>query len=120
MRRFAVALNSAFPVPPSLVERAQRETLLCRCEEVTIGSVRDAVDEWGATDARSAKMLTRAGMGWCQGRVCGVACASIVANACGRAPTAADLRAFAERPLATPIRVGLLAGPADPVSVRRR
>ena len=114
MRRFAAALHAAFPVPPSLVEGAQRETLLCRCEEVTVGSVRDAVDEWGATDARTAKMLTRAGMGWCQGRVCGVACAAIVAHACGRAPTAADLRAFAERPLATPIRLGLLAEPSGP------
>jgi thioredoxin reductase len=110
-RRFAAALHAAFPVRVAFVEEVAADAVLCRCEEVTVGAVRDAVELWGATDARTAKMLTRTGMGWCQGRVCGVACASIVAHACGRAPTAADLRAFAERPFATPVSLGLLAEP---------
>ena len=46
--------------------------MVCRCEEVTVGRLRE-VAELGADDARSAKLLARPGMGWCQGRVCGYA-----------------------------------------------
>jgi hypothetical protein len=43
------------------------DTLLCRCEDVTIGEVR-IYREW-----RDAKLHTRCGMGACQGRICGTA-----------------------------------------------
>ena len=68
-----------------------------------------------ATDARTVKLLTRTGMGWCQGRVCGPATALLTARACGRECGPADLRAFAERPLAVPLPLRLLAdGPGTP------
>jgi len=41
--------------------------LLCRCEDVTFGEVRQH-STW-----REAKLHTRCGMGACQGRVCGAA-----------------------------------------------
>ncbi|MCL7456287.1 hypothetical protein M8I35_03705 [Micromonospora sp. MSM11] len=65
--------------------------------------------ELSATDARGAKLLTRAGMGWCQGRVCGYATACLVAREAGRAPGAADLAGYASRPLAQPVTLGELA-----------
>jgi len=40
---------------------------LCRCEDVTLGRVRQ-FSGW-----REAKLLSRCGMGACQGRVCGAA-----------------------------------------------
>ncbi|WP_369138028.1 NAD(P)/FAD-dependent oxidoreductase [Modestobacter versicolor] len=109
LRRFAAALHAVHPVPPEVLDALPDETLLCRCEEVPVGAVRDAVGEWGATDARTVKLLTRTGMGWCQGRVCGSATALLTARACGRECEVADLRAFAERPLTVPLPLRVLA-----------
>ena len=58
------------------------DTLVCRCEEVPAGRIREAVDDLGARDARTVKLLTRAGMGWCQGRMCGSAVACLAARGC--------------------------------------
>jgi hypothetical protein len=46
-------------------------------------------------DARSVKLLTRAGMGMCQGRICGPTVACVLAQLSGRATDDADLLAFA-------------------------
>lgn len=43
--------------------------IICRCEEVTIEEIQDAVGA-GATTSQEIKMSTRAGMGLCQGRLC--------------------------------------------------
>ncbi len=59
--------------------RVGDETLVCRCEEVTAGDIRQAVKE-GCREPNEIKALTRCGMGHCQGRMCGVALAEIVAN----------------------------------------
>jgi NADPH-dependent 2,4-dienoyl-CoA reductase/sulfur reductase-like enzyme len=75
------------------------DTEVCRCEEVTAGQVRSAIDELGAGDQRTVKLLTRAGMGWCQGRICGAAVASLA----GQDPPAGG------RPLSCPVPLGLLA-----------
>ncbi|WP_042421738.1 NAD(P)/FAD-dependent oxidoreductase [Streptacidiphilus anmyonensis] len=92
-------------------------TEVCRCEEVTVREVRSAVAELGAADQRTVKLLTRAGMGWCQARMCGPA----VARLCG-APSAdgpdvpgPDVAVAGQddgaptRPLSTPVPLGLLA-----------
>ncbi len=55
------------------------ETLVCRCEEVTAGDIRQAVKE-GCREPNEIKALTRCGMGHCQGRMCGVALAELVAD----------------------------------------
>lgn len=48
---------------------ARVEVVVCRCEEVTLGEVEACVDA-GARTLQEVKMMTRAGMGACQGRVC--------------------------------------------------
>jgi D-hydroxyproline dehydrogenase subunit alpha len=111
LRRFADALHAVHPVPRFLIDGPADEVLACRCEEVPVRAVREAVRELGATDARTVKLLTRTGMGWCQGRVCGFGVASATAHACRRPVTEADLRAFAERPFAAPTTLGRLARP---------
>ena len=45
------------------------DTILCRCEEVTYGEVRAALES-GLTDAGDIRRYTRAGMGFCQGKTC--------------------------------------------------
>ena len=64
-RRFAGALERAFAPREELKALPRDETLVCRCEDVTLGRVR------ACTGWREAKLHTRCGMGPCQGRVCG-------------------------------------------------
>lgn len=70
-RRFADLLERHFALDPRLHALADRNTLICRCEDVTLG----ALD--GYTDARAARLATRCGMGACQGRICGTALAEL-------------------------------------------
>lgn len=108
-RAFASALHHAHPVPVNWTQWLTPPTIVCRCEEVDLAAVTAARDDLGATDARTVKLLARAGMGWCQGRVCGFATAWLAAQAEGRTLTAEDLRTGAKRPLCAPVTLGRLA-----------
>lgn len=55
------------------------ETLVCRCEEVTAGQIRNMVTQ-GCTGPNQTKAFSRAGMGPCQGRLCGLTVAQIIAD----------------------------------------
>lgn len=99
-------MHRVYPVRDGWQSWLRADTVVCRCEEATVQDVRDAIDELGASDARSVKLLTRAGMGWCQGRVCGFATVGL-ASSSGRP---ADPRGVSERPIAAPFALGRLAG----------
>jgi NADPH-dependent 2,4-dienoyl-CoA reductase/sulfur reductase-like enzyme len=110
MTAFAAAMHGAHPVADGWAGWLTDDTLVCRCEEVPVGAVREAVTELGATDARTVKLLTRAGMGWCQGRVCGPAVAAITARTAGRAfDPYTDTLDWAARPVAVPVPLGVVA-----------
>lgn len=47
----------------------KHDTLICRCEEVTLAQIEEAID-MGATSLKAIKKVTRAGMGDCQGKTC--------------------------------------------------
>ena len=64
-RRFAAELDEAFALRDDLRSIPQDDTLVCRCEDVSLGHIR-RFSSW-----REAKLQTRCGMGPCQGRVCG-------------------------------------------------
>ncbi|MEV6524331.1 2Fe-2S iron-sulfur cluster-binding protein [Longispora sp. NPDC051575] len=100
--RFAAALDAVYPVRPGWRTWLDEDTLVCRCEEVTCGTLRAALADQ-VTGLRTLKLCTRAGLGWCQGRVCG----RNVADLAGLPP--AD-----HRPIATPITLGDLASAKDP------
>ncbi|MFD3805877.1 NAD(P)/FAD-dependent oxidoreductase [Streptomyces sp. NPDC058619] len=99
LRAFADAMGAAHRPGDGWTGWLRDDTPVCRCEEVPAGLVREAVRDLGARDARTAKLLTRAGMGWCQGRMCGPAVAALA----GEEP-AAD-----RRPLSCPVTLGRLA-----------
>jgi NADPH-dependent 2,4-dienoyl-CoA reductase/sulfur reductase-like enzyme len=82
-RRFAAVLDDLFPLSAHLADLLTDDTLLCRCEEITVGQVRKAIDE-GATTVSAVRMVTRAGMGRCQGRMCGPPVAELLARELGR------------------------------------
>lgn len=109
LRGFAAALHRAYPVREGWTRWPRADTLVCRCEEVPRGALDEAVRELGATDARTVKLMTRAGMGWCQGRVCGFATACLTARADGRPPGEAAHLGVARRPFAQPVRLADLA-----------
>jgi bacterioferritin-associated ferredoxin len=46
-----------------------KSTIICRCEEITVADVENAVQQ-GARTFRDVKRMTRSGMGMCQGKVC--------------------------------------------------
>jgi glycine/D-amino acid oxidase-like deaminating enzyme/bacterioferritin-associated ferredoxin len=66
---FQRALGRVFEVATDPLHVATDQTHICRCEEVTLGTLKAAIAE-GGTDLGSLKRLTRAGMGRCQGRYC--------------------------------------------------
>ncbi len=103
---FADVLNRMFALRPGRHAWLTPETILCRCEEVTVGKVQEAVREAQAADARSIKLLTRCGMGLCQGRVCGHLVTGLVAELAGRDP--ALVGTFTTRPIARPLPLGQL------------
>lgn len=64
-QRFAERLASTFTLRTELRNLAIDDTIVCRCEDVCHGELRQH------TSWRSAKLHTRCGMGPCQGRICG-------------------------------------------------
>lgn len=100
LRRFAAAMHRSHPVPSGMAELMHDATVVCRCEEVTAAAVRSAISEHAASSVREVKGLTRAGMGWCQGRVCGPAVCVLLGQT--------DLEPT-ERLVATPVPLGALA-----------
>ncbi len=61
------------------------DTVICRCENITVGEIRRVVAE-GVTDVNEVKIITRCGMGPCQGRMCGPALAEVVGHALSVSP----------------------------------
>ena len=80
--RFRNALERALPAPFHLARTLPDETVICRCEAITAGDIRQGRSLEPA-EMNRAKAFTRVGMGRCQGRVCGPAAAQILAAARG-------------------------------------
>lgn len=72
----AYSVPSAFLAPPD-------ETIVCRCEEVTAGSIRKAACT-GAEGLRLMRTSLRTGMGPCQGRMCETTVIGLIAEATDR------------------------------------
>ena len=72
-------LDHVFPPSCQALAPPDDATLVCRCEELTAGQIREAV-ALGARHPAQVKGQTRAGMGPCQGRMCGATIAEIIAE----------------------------------------
>jgi NAD(P)H-nitrite reductase large subunit len=109
-RKFGDLVNRVFAVKPGVFEQIADDTLVCRCEEVTAGEIRAAVAAWGAS-AGAVKGVTRCGMGYCQGRICGNLLEELTARAVGC--TREEVGGLSVRPPLKPVRVGELADLAE-------
>ncbi len=99
-------LERALAPRPGLLEAVTHDTIVCRCEEVTLSEIRD----WTAGGERSLTALketTRVGMGRCQGRFCGANLRMLLEREQG-AHAALD-EPLSTRPPARPVSLGELA-----------
>ncbi|WP_312795176.1 NAD(P)/FAD-dependent oxidoreductase [Tianweitania sp.] len=72
LRLFQQRMASAFRWPSHLAADLPDETIVCRCERVHAGAIREAVrKQAGPVEVNRVKAVTRCGMGRCQGRFCG-------------------------------------------------
>jgi hypothetical protein len=99
----AEAMERTFALRDELRTLATPQTIVCRCEDVPAGAF-DA-----AWSPRQAKLYTRAGMGPCQGRVCGPALGFLY-----------GWPADVVRPPIAPARLGSLHDAPDPTPFHPR
>jgi NADPH-dependent 2,4-dienoyl-CoA reductase/sulfur reductase-like enzyme len=69
--------------PPRFITEPADETIVCRCEEVAAGRIREMA-RLGCQGPNQTKFFSRCGMGPCQGRVCGTVVSQVLAAALGR------------------------------------
>lgn len=116
LRRRLAALRSSRPFldamypPPRDASRIGDDVIVCRCEEVTAGTLR-ALGRQGRGGPDQVKAFSRAGMGPCQGRQCGYTVARILAEVSGQTPR--DVGFFRIRPPLRPVTLGELAELSD-------
>ncbi|WP_420404580.1 FAD-dependent oxidoreductase [Nisaea sp.] len=98
-------LDAMFP-PPDWIARLDGDLTVCRCEEVSAAALRKAA-ALGAPGPNQTKAFLRAGMGPCQGRLCGLAVTEILADALGKSPE--EVGYYRIRPPIKPVTLGELA-----------
>jgi NAD(P)H-nitrite reductase large subunit len=86
------------------------EIILCRCEDVTWGEIREHLQN-GWTEVEEIKRLTRAGMGRCQGMTCRHLILQEIARFQGKRE--GQIAPFTFRPPAIPVPLGLMGGAED-------
>lgn len=111
--RFADRLEAAHGIRSGWPDLVTDDTIVCRCEEVTYGQLRGTVASTGSRSLRALKLSTRAGLGICQGRVCGRSVETLLAR-CQPDGLLGDAVSTDRRPIAGPIRLGELAADAVP------
>jgi NADPH-dependent 2,4-dienoyl-CoA reductase/sulfur reductase-like enzyme len=105
LMRFRAALDRLHRLRPGLVGLADPDTVVCRCEELTQAEVEAGIAA-GGTDLRTLKVMTRLGMGPCQGLMCWPAAARLLAARTGRSVEA--IGPLSARPPVAPVRLGSL------------
>ena len=86
------------------------ETIICRCEDVTWGEIRKALEK-GYTSLNDIKRITRAGMGRCQGKTCRRILLREIARYYNKEISDINITTF--RPPTKPVKLGTLAGDSD-------
>jgi len=110
LNRLARALQGMYAFRPGLAHLVRDDTVICRCEEIRAREIGNIASE-GALDPHQVKLQTRAGMGYCQGRICSSLTAPIIAHASGR--PLSTMKPFTTRPPIQPISLGELAAGKD-------
>ena len=102
-RAFQSALWGLYAAPRFHTELARADTVICRCESVSLQDIEKAIAEDGPSIG-AIKRCTRLGMGPCQGRYCAPLVADLIARRHDRAID--EYSFFAPRSPLKPIRIG--------------
>jgi NADPH-dependent 2,4-dienoyl-CoA reductase/sulfur reductase-like enzyme len=108
--RFGKYFNAQHKIPCEIIRSIADETIVCRCEDITMGEIKAAVRN-GCATADAVKKAVRTGMGICQGRTCAPIIYETIAAFKG---TAADH--IAPLSVRTPLKALPLKALADPIS----
>jgi thioredoxin reductase/bacterioferritin-associated ferredoxin len=82
LRRPRAVLDRLTCVREGLADLITPDTVICRCEDITAAEIQAALEE-SAADLAQLKRMTRAGMGYCQGRMCGPTLAVLLSKRVG-------------------------------------
>jgi hydrogen cyanide synthase HcnB len=104
--RFGQILDVLSTPRPGIFNIMTDDTVVCRCEEVTMQDVISAVAD-GARDVNDVKRRTRLGMGHCQGRLCGQVINELIWQLTG---VRKQREMFTPRTPAKPVSFACLAG----------
>jgi len=105
MGKFRRAMDRIYRIYPDLYANVADDTIVCRCESITAGEIRQAIRE-GTMNLNDIKKRTRCGMGYCQGTNCQPAIAAMLAREFGADPAA--IKMVTTRPPARPLPLNLL------------
>ena len=106
-QKFAKLLGDLFSPSESLYQRAAEDTIICRCEQITLAEIRTAIS-YGAQTVADVKNISRSGMGNCQGRTCESIVAAILAKETGK--TVEQVKYNNIRPPVHPLPLGVIEG----------
>ena len=104
--RFGKYFNVLYAIPAAAYADIPDDTLICRCEDVSMGDIRRAVANGYDTPA-TLKIALRSAMGDCQGRICGPVIYDILAALTGRSQ--GSMTPLVVRPPVKPVSIGSLA-----------
>lgn len=98
--------------PPKWISLPQDMTIVCRCEEVTAGRIREMA-RMGCQGPNQTKFFSRCGMGPCQGRICGASVTQLLADELGKSQ--AEVGSYHIRAPLKPISLRSIAALNDPI-----
>ena len=67
--RFGRYFNAQHKIPGEMIRSVADDTIVCRCEDITMGEIKTAIQN-GCATPDAVKKAVRTGMGICQGRTC--------------------------------------------------
>lgn len=82
--RFRAGIEQAFAPPTQCAAHWPDDMTVCRCEEVSAGTLRSCIRSGLGTEVNRLKALTRIGMGRCQGRMCGESAMALLSAETGK------------------------------------
>jgi NADPH-dependent 2,4-dienoyl-CoA reductase/sulfur reductase-like enzyme len=79
-KKFAEVAGAMMELKPGLLDLITDDTIICRCENVPAARILEAIGAENDFTLRGVKIQTRAGMGPCQGRMCGAVISRLIAR----------------------------------------
>jgi NAD(P)H-nitrite reductase large subunit len=109
-RHSAQVFRSFYEDPIDFASLVTDDTILCRCEDVRAAEIKDTIEDFDG-GLRGVKLRTRAGMGNCQGRICGGLVAAYTAGIANC--SIESILLDTPRPPVKPVSIGAMSRQAD-------